>query len=97
MTTLWFSRRALKDLERLVDFMLEHDEDSAERVFSLITNAVEILARHPEIGRPVEKPLRELVISRERTGYIALYAFDAKADQATIHAVRHQRESGYHP
>jgi hypothetical protein len=34
---------------------------------------VDILKRHPEIDRPVEDGLRELVISRGRTGYVALY------------------------
>jgi len=95
MTTLWLSKRALADLERLVAFQLEHDSDAAARVVESITSAVQILARHPEIGRPVERPLRELVISRGRTGYLALYSFDPKADVVTIHAVRHQLESGY--
>jgi hypothetical protein len=35
----------------------------------LIEEAVTLLRRHPLIGRPVEQALRELVISRGKTGY----------------------------
>ena len=47
------------------------------------------------IGRPAEHGLRELVISRGRTGYIALYSFETAQDCILILAVRHQREAGY--
>jgi plasmid stabilization system protein ParE len=50
---------------------------------------------HPAVGRPVGANLRELVISRGRTGYLALYAYDDLADTVAVLAVRHQRESGY--
>jgi hypothetical protein len=35
------------------------------------------------------------VISRGRTGYLALYSFEATHDVALILALRHQREAGY--
>jgi hypothetical protein len=40
--------------------------------------------------------LRELVISRGQTGYLALYSHDEGADIALILAIRHQREDEYH-
>jgi plasmid stabilization system protein ParE len=39
--------------------------------------------------------LRELIISRRRSGYLARYAFDEARDLVLIARIRHQRESGY--
>ena len=47
------------------------------------------------MGRPAEQGLRELVISRGRSGYVVLYRFDAAGDVVRLLAIRHQRESGY--
>jgi plasmid stabilization system protein ParE len=90
-----YSQQALGDLQRLTDFLLETDVTEALRTVDLIEEAVSILARHPQIGRPVEDGLRELVISRGRSGYVALYAFEANFDACLVLAIRHQREAGY--
>lgn len=95
MAKLSYSARALGDLERLTDFLIESDPSAAEETVGLIAEAVELLTRHPLIGRPVEHPLRELVISRGRTGYVALYSFEENHDAVLILAIRHQREVGY--
>ena len=39
--------------------------------------------------------MRELVISRSRTGYLALYSNEEKHDTVLLLAIRHQREAGY--
>jgi plasmid stabilization system protein ParE len=62
---------------------------------ALILDAVGVLELHPLIGRSVKKDRRELVISRGRTGYVALYSFRARQDVVFVLAVRHQREAGY--
>lgn len=95
MARLSYSARTLADLERLVDFLVEHDPTVADATIALIEEAVGVLARHPLIGRPVEADLRELVISRGRTGYVALYSFEPLYDAALVLAIRHQREAGY--
>lgn len=95
MAKLIYSARALADLERLTDFLMETDPPAAAETVGLIEEAVELLARHPLIGRPVEHELRELVISRGRTGYVALYTFEEDQDAVLILAIRHQREAGY--
>ncbi len=95
MAKLSYSGRALADLERLTDFLIEADPKAALETVGLIEEAVGLLARHPLIGRPVEHPLRELVISRGRTGYVALYSFEEERDAVLILAIRHQREAGY--
>lgn len=95
MAQLIYTPRALADLTRLTDFLLENTPKAALETADLIAEAVEILERHPEIGRAVEEELRELVISRGRSGYIALYSYLREADLVVILSIRHQRESGY--
>jgi len=92
---LIYSARALADLERQTDFLLERDPAAAAETLGLIEEAVTLLTRHPLIGRPVEHDLHELVISRGRTGYVALYSFEETLNVVLILAIRHQREAGY--
>ena len=95
MATLSYSDRALADLERLTDFLLASDALAASETVDLIAEAVGLLSRHPLIGRPVEWGLRELVISRGRTGYVALYSVEDEHHAVLVLAIRHQREAGY--
>ncbi len=95
MAKLIYSERAFADLERLTDFLIETDPSAAAETVGLIEEAVELLRRHPLIGRPVEYGLWELIISRGRTGYVALYSFEEDRDAVLVLAIRHQREAGY--
>jgi addiction module RelE/StbE family toxin len=92
-----FSEGALADLEKIFDFNAERDPATALDHIDRIQSAVTVLEAHPEIGRTVfaGSPLRELVISRGQTGYIALYEYSPAADRIRILAIRHQREAGY--
>lgn len=95
MTELVYTRQALTDLDRLSDLLLETNPQAAYDTADLIFDALEILVQHPEIGRKVHFGQRELVISRGRTGYLALYRFLPHIDRILVLALRHQRESGY--
>lgn len=97
MTAIVYAGRALADLERLADFLAESEPALATETIDLIVSAVVVLERHPLIGRPVELDLRELVISRGKSGYLALYRYDEARDRVLVLAVRHQREAGYIP
>ena len=90
-----YSERALSDLERLTDYLLETDAIAAFETTDLILEAVQMLENHPLVGRPAERGLRELVISRGRTGYLALYSYEEEHDTVLVLAVRPQREAGY--
>lgn len=94
MTTVVYTRRALDDLDRLEEFLLEVDAAAAHETIPLVVSAVETLRFHPKIGRRSGSQLRELVISRGRTGYIALYRYHEARDLVLVLAVRHQREVG---
>ncbi len=75
MATVRLSPRAVGDLERIFEFIAERDPALALAAVTDLREAVRILARHPLIGRRVDKHRRELVISKGRTGYVALYRF----------------------
>lgn len=90
-----FSEVAGCDLERLTDFLHKTDVSAAIETTDLIVDAVSVLKRHPLIGRSVDYGFRELIISRGRTGYVALYQYDEATDLVLILAIRHQREAGY--
>lgn len=95
MARLIYSSGALDDIERLTDFLLESEPEAALETADLITEAVQILERHPCMGRSVEHDMRELVISRGRTGYLALYSYEQLHGVVLILAIRHQREAGH--
>ena len=95
MAKLIYSEQALTDLERLTDFLIDKDPAAAAETLELIEEAVDLLIRHPLVGRPVEHELRELVISSGRTGYVVLYGLEEIQDAVLILAIRHQREAGY--
>lgn len=94
MARISYAGQALADLERISDFLIDHGQDALE-VLDLIDEAVAILPRHPFIGRLAENGLRELVISQGKTGYVALYSFEAEYDAILVLAVRHQHEAGW--
>lgn len=95
MARLAFAPRALQDVERLIAFLIESDPDAATATAHLLISGLRILKEHPLVGRPAEHGYRELLISRGRTGYVALYSYDVVGDVAIILAVRHQREGGF--
>ena len=95
MAEVAYSARALADLERIAAFGAPDSPERAGVVIERILRALEMLQEHPLLGREVESGLRELVISRAKTGYVALYRFDEARDGILVLAVRHQREAGW--
>jgi plasmid stabilization system protein ParE len=85
---------AFADLERIRDFYAGEPARARAHI-TAIREAILILARHPLIGRIVEDDLRELVISRGKDGFLALYRYVAQPEHVRILRVRHQRELGY--
>ncbi len=95
MPSLKHSDRAVSDLARIAEFLAKEDPKRAEAAVARVFDALEILERHPLIGRAAAYPLRELVISHGRTGYLAVYWHDTRRDLITVKAIRHQREAGF--
>ena len=90
---------ALKDLDRLYDFLLERDLGAAERALTAIERALALLAYSPFSCRKAllqKSPRwRELLIPFGHSGYVALFEIEDERT-LTVTAVRHQREDDYH-
>lgn len=95
MSGVFLSQAAFDDLLRLEEFLVESDNPMAGALLDFILDALQVLTHQPGIGRPVEGGLRELIISRGRSGYLARYEFDYSRDLVLVARIRHQRESGY--
>lgn len=98
-----FSAKAVADLERLFDFLLERELGSETgnlelpaRAIAAIRSAVRLLEHSPFACRKAgDSPfVREMVISFGSAGYVALY--EINLDEVVIGAVRHQREDDFH-
>jgi plasmid stabilization system protein ParE len=87
---------AVRDVQRLHDFLAPKNRDATRRAVRAIRQGVKALEAHPEIGRPVEDmppEFREWFIQFGQSGYVALYRYNGK--QVAILAVRHGKEAGY--
>jgi len=96
MPQVRFSPAAIRDLERLREFLQSRNPAAARRAGLAIIDAVKVLGQHPEIGRVVDgmdAEYREWPIDFGDSGYVALYR--REDDIAVIIAIRHQREAGY--
>lgn len=80
---------------RLDKFLHESEDPLAGDLLDFILDALRVLTHQPGIGRPVEGGLRELIISRRGSGYLARYAWDDATDRVMVARIRHQREVGY--
>jgi plasmid stabilization system protein ParE len=95
MATVKLTERAHEDLERIFEFVARNDPKRALATIESIEDAVQVLTRHPLIGRPVEDGRRELVISRGRNSFVALYRWFEAEEMALVLAIRSAREAGY--
>jgi toxin ParE1/3/4 len=85
MKIVW-SRRAIRNLEALRDYIEQSSEQNAAAVAKRILHAVDLLENHPAIGRPGRvMGTRELVIPD--TPYIVVYR--VKRDRLELIAVLH--------
>jgi plasmid stabilization system protein ParE len=92
-----YSAAAFADLEDIFTDLDADDPTLAGNSVALIAAAVSELSTRPRLGRPAEEGLRERVISRGRTGYIALYRHLELDDCVLIIGIRHRYAAGYPP
>lgn len=96
MPQVRFAPSAIRDLERLREFLQSKNPVSAKRAGEVIVDAVKILGQHPQLGRLIEDmpdEFREWVIDFGDSGYLARYRIEL--DVVTILAIRHQKEVGW--
>lgn len=90
--------KAREDIKRLYAYMLERDEETAERAYDAITKAMEFLEEFPFSCRKASSDksfLRELIVPFGSSGYVVLFSIKNNGT-VTVAAVRHQREDDYH-
>ncbi len=96
MPQVRYAPSAVRDLERLREFLRSKNPAAARRAAEMILEAVQVLGLQPHIGRPIEEmpdEFREWVIDFGDSGYVARYRIDG--DAVTVLAVRHQKEVGF--
>jgi len=94
MPRIKWSEKASLDRIRFYQFLAPKNREAALRAQATIRQDIKILAKHPEIGRPIEglpPNIRELVIQFGQHGYVARYQFDA--EWVVILSIRHGREN----
>jgi plasmid stabilization system protein ParE len=93
-----FSAEARSDIERLYQFLADHDIQAAESALETLGRAWDLLSHFPFASRKADPDspfLRELVIPFGHTGYVALFEIESDTT-VTLLALRHQREDDYH-
>lgn len=96
MPRIIFAPAAIRDLQRLRDFLTPGNADAARRAGEAIRQGVRVLGTYPRAGRLVEdlpEQYREWPIAFGDSGYVARYRVDG--DVVVILAIRHQKEAGY--
>lgn len=95
MSVLRYDDGFAEDIQRIVAHLAAHEvEGIADRVGEIFV-ALDVLTRHPLIGRPVAGAMRELVIGEGRRGYVARYRYDPLEDVLMVMGLRAQREAGF--
>jgi plasmid stabilization system protein ParE len=96
MPQLILSAAAVRDLQRLRDFLRPKSPEAARRAADAIRRAFGMIVAQPRIGRMVEdlpEALREWPVAFGDSGYVIRY--HVAADHVMVLAVRHQREAGF--
>lgn len=94
-TTINVTPQASDDIRRLDDFLWEQNDPLAGDLYAYLIKVMRLLELQPGVGRPVGAELRELIIDRGRSGYLARYQYRRESRVVTILRILHQSESGY--
>jgi plasmid stabilization system protein ParE len=90
--TVDWSDEALADLNRFAAFLHEHFAELAPVIADAIIARTELLAHHPQLGRPIagREEYRQLVLEVLGGAYVFQYRFDSA--RVVILRVFHARE-----
>lgn len=95
VTTIEIAERVTEDLTRILEHLVQYKVENPENRVGAIIAGIRVLKENPLIGRAISGDARELVIGRDRRGYVALYDYDRASDRVLVLAIRSQREAGY--
>lgn len=94
MPQVIFSPAAIRDLQRLRDFLAPKNPSAARRAGETILAGVRTLGLHPHLGRLIEdlpEQYRGWLIDFADSGYVVRYRLEENA--VTILTMRHQKEA----
>ena len=97
MPQIVFTATALRDLERLREFLRSKNPPAAQRAASAIINTIRKLETYPASGWSSDDSdfsLRQQLIDFGETGYLARYHYDG-GERLTVLCISHQKEAGY--
>ena len=95
MRQVTFAPAAIRDLQRIRDFLRPKNPDAARRAGEAIRQGVRFLGTQPRLGRMIDdlpEAYREWLIDFGDSGYVLRYRIDG--DAVTILVIRRQREAG---
>ena len=95
MSRVTFAPAAVRDLERLREFLRPKNTAAAERAAKVIIQGTQALGELPRIGRPIDDlpdEYRDWLIEFGDSGYVVRYRIDG--DIVVVLAIRHQKEAG---
>ncbi|NHZ34278.1 type II toxin-antitoxin system RelE/ParE family toxin [Massilia rubra] len=95
MPHLIWSPLALRDMQRVYNFLAAKNVAAARRAVKAIRQAVKVLGHQPQVGRPAHDTIetyREWEIDFGDSGYVVRYRIEPGL--VMILAVRHQKEAG---
>lgn len=95
IATLELAPEITEDFDRIFEQFSQYSPDTTPKRISEIIDGLELLTRHPLIGRTIDGGLRELVLGTKNRGYLALYKYSAELEIVFILAIRCQPEAGY--
>ena len=98
MSQVILSTNAVRNLDRLQDFLREKSPATSRRMAQAIKKTLKTLIDHPQIGHVIDEmpdDYREIVIKFGKSGYLARYRFDVDTDTVIILAIKHQLELDY--
>lgn len=83
---LRYTRPALADLNKLLDYIAAHSPQGARRVQARIRTIIDLLVLHPGIGTRTDDPtIRRMTASP----YPYLIFYEVTESEIIIHAIRH--------
>ena len=98
MPRLIWTQPALRDLNRLHEFLAAHDRKIANRAVEAIRLGVKPLKSYPRLGRLLEdadNEARQWYVGFGQSGYVIPHQVELTA--IYIIGVRHSREEEHHP
>jgi toxin ParE1/3/4 len=90
---LEWSDQALADLDRFAEFLHQEHPSLASRVATEIISKAQVLAEHPQLGRPLagRQEYRQIVLQVLGAAYVFQYRFDGQ--RLVMLRVFHGRET----